>query len=158
GGGRQQSPGGQRRAGLSRDPPLGRRGVYRRGQRHGGLCPRTGTEHRSRHPVGLTDRARPGGRRDSRYRARRANAVSPVDRSRPVNARRVVRRVILGFSLLSLVMMGLLWYGLSSERVARRLVATALARAGDGISIGEVSGSIGGPLVVRNVSVERETF
>src|SRR5690606_38504023 len=120
--------------------------------------PRAGTEHRGRHSMGLADRARPGGWRGSSHRARRAGPVSPFDWPRPVNARRVLRRLVIGFSVLSLVMMGLLWYGLSSERVARRLVATALARAGDGISIGEVSGSIGGPLMVRDVSIERETF
>ena len=75
-----------------------------------------------------------------------------------MSAGRILRRVAIGFGVLLVVMAGLLWYGLSSERVARRLLTSVLARAGDGITIGSMSGSIRGPLIVRDVSVLKESF
>ena len=75
-----------------------------------------------------------------------------------MSAGRILRRVAIGFGIVLLLIAGLLWYGLSSERVARRLITSALARSGDGITIGSISGSIRGPLVVRDVVVEKETF
>jgi autotransporter translocation and assembly factor TamB len=75
-----------------------------------------------------------------------------------VSARRVLGRIAIVFAILFLVLAGLLWYGLSSERVARRLITSVLARAGDGITIGRMSGSIRGPLVVHDVVVRKETF
>ncbi len=75
-----------------------------------------------------------------------------------MSARRILRRVAIGFGVFTLVVAGLLWYGLSSERVARRLITSVLARAGDGITIGRMSGSIRGPLVVHDVAIRKETF
>ncbi|MGE5927046.1 MAG: hypothetical protein ACM357_06820, partial [Gemmatimonadota bacterium] len=75
-----------------------------------------------------------------------------------MSARRILGRVAIGIAVLLVVAAGLLWYGLSSERVARRLITSALARAGDGITIGSISGSIRGPLIVRDVAVQKETF
>ena len=75
-----------------------------------------------------------------------------------MSARRILRRVAIGFGIFTLVVAGLLWYGLSSERVARRLITSVLARAGDGITIGRMSGSIRGPLVVHDVAIRKETF
>ena len=74
-----------------------------------------------------------------------------------MSAGRILRRVGIGVGAL-LLLAGLLWYGLSSERVARRLITSALARAGDGITIGSISGSIRGPLVVRDVAVRKPSF
>jgi autotransporter translocation and assembly factor TamB len=75
-----------------------------------------------------------------------------------VSARRIARNLAIGIGLFILLVAGLLWYGLSSETVAQRLIAKALTRAGDGITIGSVTGSIGGPLIVRDVSIRQEAF
>ena len=71
---------------------------------------------------------------------------------------RILRRVAIGIGALLLLVAGLLWYGLSSERVARRLITSVLARAGDGITIGRMRGSIRGPLIVHDVAIRKETF
>ncbi|HEU5049865.1 MAG TPA: translocation/assembly module TamB domain-containing protein [Gemmatimonadales bacterium] len=75
-----------------------------------------------------------------------------------MRARRLAR--LFAIVVLAPILLGalLLWYGLSSERVARRLIASALERAGDGITIGRVSGSIRGPLIVHDVAIRRASF
>lgn len=66
----------------------------------------------------------------------------------------------LATGLLALVALAgiALWAGLSSERVARGLIGKALARSGDVAQIGEIRGSLNGPLILLDVSIRTDVF
>ena len=51
-----------------------------------------------------------------------------------------------------------LWAGLSSERVARALIGKALTRTSDMVEIGEIRGSLNGPLVLLDVNIRTDVF
>jgi autotransporter translocation and assembly factor TamB len=75
-----------------------------------------------------------------------------------VKARRVLARVVLAIVAPIVVGAALLWIGLSSEPLARRLIGFGLARTGNQVTIGQVSGRLRGPLLLRRISVHTEAF
>ena len=72
--------------------------------------------------------------------------------------RRTVARILVVVFGPMLVGAGLLWYGLGSERVAKTLIAKALARTGETVKIGSIRGTLSGPLILGDVRVRTETF
>ena len=71
-------------------------------------------------------------------------------------ARKVLRLVVAGIVVPIILGAALLFYGLSSESVARSLIAKALARTGGSVKIGRVSGRLRGPLTLHDVSVKTQ--
>lgn len=70
---------------------------------------------------------------------------------------------MLGFALFGIVVpilvgIGLVWIGLSSERVAKKVIAFGLARTNGQASVGAVEGRLRGPLVLRRVAVRSDRF
>lgn len=66
----------------------------------------------------------------------------------------------VALAIVAPIMMGavLVWIGLSSESLARRLIGFGLARTGNQVTIGQVSGRLRGPLLLRRISVHTEAF
>ncbi|HEU4699295.1 MAG TPA: translocation/assembly module TamB domain-containing protein [Gemmatimonadales bacterium] len=83
-----------------------------------------------------------------------ATAPAPPPRRRHHRLRWIFG--ILG--ALVLVVLGLLWYGLSSDRVAQALIRRALASAGGTVQIGRVGGRLRGPLLLWNVRVKEPAY
>jgi translocation and assembly module TamB len=75
-----------------------------------------------------------------------------------VRVKRVLRWAVGIVAGLVLLSAGLLWYGLSSESAAERLISMGLARAGETVKIGRISGRLRGPLVLRDVTVKTTAF
>jgi autotransporter translocation and assembly factor TamB len=71
---------------------------------------------------------------------------------------RIVRWALVGLLGLMLVAAGVVWFALTSDSAARRLIALALSKTGNAIQIGRVNGSLGGPLALRNVRVKTSTY
>src|SRR6266540_2806801 len=70
-----------------------------------------------------------------------------------MRARRAVVRLLWVIGAIVLLVVGLVWVALSTEFAARKLIALGLARSGPGVTIGEVSGRLRGPLVLRRIGV-----
>jgi autotransporter translocation and assembly factor TamB len=70
----------------------------------------------------------------------------------------VLVRGLIALVALILVGAGLVWIALSSELVARRLIGFGLARSGNQVTIGQMSGRLRGPLVLRRISVHTEAL
>jgi autotransporter translocation and assembly factor TamB len=75
-----------------------------------------------------------------------------------VKARRVLVRVLIGLFVPILVGAVLVWIGLSSEIVARKLIGFGLARTGNQVTVGEVQGRLRGPLVLRRIAVHTDVM
>ena len=71
-------------------------------------------------------------------------------------ARKVLKWVVIGILTPIVIGAALLWYGLSSESVARSLVAKGLARTGGSVKIGRIAGRLRGPLILHDVSVKTQ--
>ncbi|MGE5092469.1 MAG: translocation/assembly module TamB domain-containing protein [Bacillota bacterium] len=71
-------------------------------------------------------------------------------------ARKVLRLVVASIVVPIILGATLLFYGFSSESVARSLIARALARTGGSVKIGRVSGRLRGPLTLHDVSVKTQ--
>jgi autotransporter translocation and assembly factor TamB len=72
------------------------------------------------------------------------------------HARKVLRLVVAGILIPIVLGAALLFYGLSSESVARSLIAKGLVRTGGSVKIGRVSGRLRGPLTLHDVSVKTQ--
>jgi autotransporter translocation and assembly factor TamB len=73
-------------------------------------------------------------------------------------ARKIVRFIIAGIVVPIVIGAVLLWYGLSSESVARSLIAKALARTGGSVTVGRIAGRLRGPLMLHDVRVKNPLF
>lgn len=70
----------------------------------------------------------------------------------------MARWALAGLLVLVLIVVAAVWFALTSDSAARRLIALALAKTGNAVSIGHVSGSLSGPLALRNVRVKTSTY
>ena len=69
-----------------------------------------------------------------------------------------MRFIIAGIVVPIVIGAVLLWYGLSSESVARSLIAKALARTGGSVTVGRIAGRLRGPLMLHDVRVKNPLF